>query len=137
MAHQAFDYHERVAEELDKAAYGLFSVTIRPRSESNAVLLSFEGTCPACFGRMTYDYPLVAEMKGVPPDRDSLDRLAEEHGLASGDIDALLFCACGPEHKNHPAGDAGCGARFKINVKWGETVMTVVFGRATPSNHVG
>ena len=112
-------YKRQASEDIDKRAREGMTVTLVP-DEERAVLILMRGPCPVCTHDTRFAYPLVGVEGAADVSSEQLLEVADSLGSSQGNVDARGRCLCGHGHKGHPPDENGCGARWGINVSWGE-----------------
>ena len=115
-------YSEEIREEDTKKAIETLTVKLIP-NDSSPWAIDFHGACPRCGHNISIRHWLVVVAGAVRLDDDQMNALAshlDELGidLSQGDETLDLTCTCDVKHPNQPENKRGCGARFRVHVKW-------------------
>lgn len=115
-------YRKQASPRIDTKASK--DMTVQPiPDEDHAVIVRMAGACPVCTHETRFDYPLIA-IQGVEAGagtEESLLKIADSVGQAAWSGNVRAHCLCGQAHKGQPDSEQGCGARWGMQVSWGQS----------------
>lgn len=78
--------------------------------DEDAEMWEIQDICPKCFGSTAATFPRNIQLPGPKAGR------GQGAGLDVGIVSLAVQCNCGLEHAGRPAGVAGCGCRWVVEV---------------------